>query len=390
MEAAALLASPAASSEEIEAALAAVLRDGTQTEFAKAFGPRRLVKRLALGGLSDAAEALADELLAAATQGAGRGLTAEADFSEELHHEELHPDDLVTLSSPPPPPLPDATLDRWWLHLPIRQGSSRAALVPSSGCQLCFEPEEAAADGDDAPTLHLAQLSRRARLGSEIECKVWPAAAIMGRWLWRNRRLVHGQTVLELGAGVGTAGLAAAASGARRVVLTDINDAALRCARANCNLNGERVRAATAVAHLDWSRPPILEQEAEIAAEAAAAPAPAEVPACSTPAEAEVEAMLRKPFDLILAADVVNDVGLSEMVYRMIQLYLAPRGLFVMVCPKARHRHCVDQIRALLLDSAELSVSAHTVPEWLTAGLEEAQVVEHEMILAQWADGGVL
>ena len=101
--------------------------------------------------------------------------------------------------------------------------------------------------------------------------------------------------------------------------------------------------------------------------------------------------MLRMPFDLILAADVVNDVGLSEMVYRMIQLYLAPRGLFVMVCPKARHRHCVDQIRALLLDSAELSVSALNVPEWLTAGLEEAQVVEHEMILAQWAEpeGGV-
>ena len=82
---------------------------------------------------------------------------------------------------------------------------------------------------------------------------------MLARWLWLHRPLLEGQTVLELGAGVGTVGLAAAACGARHVLLTDINDAALRCARANVERNGERVRTAAAVAHLDWARPPISE-----------------------------------------------------------------------------------------------------------------------------------
>ena len=97
--------------------------------------------------------------------------------------------------------------------------------------------------------------------------------------------------------------------------------------------------------------------------------------------------MLLQPFELILAADIVNDVGLSEMVYRMLQLYLAPRGLFIMVCPKAVHRHCIDQLRALLVDSVELDVKVCDVPDWTREGLDEAQTIEHELIFAQWIDG---
>ena len=68
--------------------------------------------------------------------------------------------------------------------------------------------------------------------------------------------------------------------------------------------------------------------------------------------------------------------------------YLAPHGLFLMVCPKPAHRHTVERIRELLLGAAELSVAVAAVPEWLRYGIEEAEpdVVEHELTLVQWRD----
>ena len=83
----------------------------------------------------------------------------------------------------------------------------------------------------------------------------------------------------------------------------------------------------------------------------------------------------------------MNDSGLSELVNRMIQLYLAPRGLFLMVCPKAHHRHCVERIGEMLRDAPEMDVRVCDVPEWLASGLDEANVVEHQLFVAQWADG---
>lgn len=389
-DAATLLTDPNATPDAIETALAAVLRDGTTDDFAKAFGPRRLLNLLAKGRLSEHAAELADELLAIPAQSGGVGLAGGLDFTEVLHHDELFPDELVELftASDAFPPAPVAPADDdglLALHRPLASGGL-ASFSPAS-CRLVYssttngEPEEGeegggAATAAAAPTLRLLSLSRRSRIGSEIECKVWPSAAILGRWLWRHRPLVEGSNILELGAGVGTAGLAAAACGARRVVITDINATALKCAKANCERNGEAARAAARVAHLDWARPPLLD--------AAATASPAD----ATEEDKEVAALLRAPFEVILAADVINNEGLSEMVYRMIQLYLAPRGVFLMVCPKPRHRHTVEKIRRLLLESNELTAVATPVPEGLLDGLgEEAHLLEHELVVAQWTHG---
>ena len=380
-EAAAYLADEGASPEEVEAALSTVLSEGATEEFKRAFGPRRLMKRMAKGDLSERAMELADALLAEGSI----DLAPYQDFNA-LYREELNPDELLPLSSPSPPSLPEDA-PCWWLNLALAAGA-RAALVPSAACQLRFEPA-AEPNYSEPPVLRLMQLSRRERIGSEIECKVWPAAVMLGRWLWCHRQLVSGQRVLELGAGVGTAGLAAAACGASLVVLTDINEAALQCARSNCTRNGDSIQSVTAVSHLDWARPPILdaadaaESHAEANAEVRNA---AEVGIeAGTGAEDKLAALLRQPFDVLLAADVVNDEGLSELVFRMLQLYLTHRGLFVMCCPKPRHRHCVGRLRSMLVHAPELSVSVCDVPHWMAAGVEEASVVQHELILAQWA-----
>lgn len=62
--------------------------------------------------------------------------------------------------------------------------------------------------------------------------------------------------------------------------------------------------------------------------------------------------------ECLLAAHV-QLVG-RDPVHRMISRYLAPRGLFVMVCPKPFHRHNVDVIQSMLLNSP--CFDTHLVP----------------------------
>lgn len=359
------------------------------------------MKALGRGQLSERAAEMADELLAACE---GGGLAREVDFGS-VHREE---DEIVDLSSPSPPP-PPADADRVPLHM-----AAEAAFLPGF-CDISYASEDASSASEEEAVLRLRNPSRRQRLGAEIECKVWPSAIILGRWLWRHARLLKGRRVLEcaapsnpttcrltrlpghrawrrrIGSGVGACGLAASLGGAHRVVLTDINGPALALARRNAAANGDAVAAVTAVAHLDWSQPPILDaEEAEAAPPQDAAAPPGEAgpagPAPAGPSEAEVASLLRGRFDVILAADVINDVGLSELVFEVVRLYLAPMGLFLMVCPKPRHRHTVERIRELLLDSAELSTHVAAVPECLREGIDEAVVVEHELTLVQWRD----
>eukprot|EP01065_Artemidia_motanka_P027156 TRINITY_DN32388_c0_g1_i1.p1 TRINITY_DN32388_c0_g1~~TRINITY_DN32388_c0_g1_i1.p1 ORF type:complete len:371 (+),score=83.31 TRINITY_DN32388_c0_g1_i1:70-1182(+) len=81
--------------------------------------------------------------------------------------------------------------------------------------------------------------------------KVWPAAYYLARHLVSSR-LAEGQTVAELGAGVhGLGGLAAAACGARRVVVTDLpeHEEALAC---TCRSNGPWEKVQVRAAAADW------------------------------------------------------------------------------------------------------------------------------------------
>ncbi len=210
---------------------------------------------------------------------------------------------------------------------------------------------------------------------------------MLSRWLWQHPAAARGRRVLELGSGVGTAGIAAAIGGADRVILTDINSTALRLASANAALNGlvgEGGSGAVSVAHLDWGSPP-----------ARTVPDGWEIAPCHASDGDDDEPSADEPscpsllerFPLIIAADVINADGLSEMVYRMLETYLHRDGLFVMVCPKPFHRHAVDQIRALLLESELFETVIAPVPEWLADGLPEAQIIVHEMFLVQWRDG---
>ncbi|MBD3314603.1 MAG: methyltransferase domain-containing protein [Chitinivibrionales bacterium] len=73
---------------------------------------------------------------------------------------------------------------------------------------------------------------------------VWPAAAVLAHYVLKERGLVAGKTVLEVGCGGGAAALAAAMAGAAKVIANDVDPIATRIAEHNAQANG---------IHLDFS-----------------------------------------------------------------------------------------------------------------------------------------
>ena len=132
---------------------------------------------------------------------------------------------------------------------------------------------------------------------------VWPASVALGRRLVKLR--LGGCRVLELGAGVGIAGIAAAHAGAR-VLLTDNQPSALAVAAQNAARNHLAVRTRL----LDWC----------------------------TPGWAE-------PFDLVIAADVLYERRLVEPLAALLPALVGRNGRAVIADPG---RPCLSAFRDAL------------------------------------------
>ena len=65
----------------------------------------------------------------------------------------------------------------------------------------------------------------------------WASGQVLARWIMDNPELFSGKTVLDFGAGSGIAGIAAAKSGATKVIACDIDSDALDACRENACLN---------------------------------------------------------------------------------------------------------------------------------------------------------
>lgn len=117
--------------------------------------------------------------------------------------------------------------------------------------------------------------------------KVWESSFMLAYFLGR-RPVVLGQRILEIGGGIGVAGIYAAMCG-HKVTITDINEDALLFARANVLLNGV-TRAQ--VKKLDWN-----------------------------------ETNLREPYDVIVGAEVIYDRESYSLLVDFLRRTIVPGGM---------------------------------------------------------------
>ncbi|RMZ52573.1 hypothetical protein APUTEX25_003716, partial [Auxenochlorella protothecoides] len=178
-------------------------------------------------------------------------------------------------------------------------------------------------------------------LGDGVGARLWVAAHILNRLLAAHPDMVAGRSVLELGAGCGACGLAAARLGAARVVLTDYLDAVLLCLVTSMHLTlgegpGEgapqkrralmAAEAATegweagcaAVRFLDWNaaRGPVRAASSE--------PPPPSVAPPMGPAD--------ERFEVILGTDILYEGWMAASVAAVLEERLAEGGGALICC----------------------------------------------------------
>ena len=120
--------------------------------------------------------------------------------------------------------------------------------------------------------------------------KMWEASALLAGHL-AERRPRPGETLLEIGAGIGMVGIVAAAFG-HQVTLTEYNPDALNFARANAEANGcPQVR----IEYLDWLEPAAL-----------------------------------PPFDLIVGSEVIYQAEMVPALLDLFKRYLASDGTILL------------------------------------------------------------
>ena len=96
------------------------------------------------------------------------------------------------------------------------------------------------------------QVTARQGAQEDVGFVMWPSAVALSSWVATNPEAIIGKHILEIGAGCGLTGLAAAAivaeakDGNSRVILTDFNNTVLQNADRNIRLNSLDTVASTA------------------------------------------------------------------------------------------------------------------------------------------------
>ena len=114
-------------------------------------------------------------------------------------------------------------------------GRARLRLTPLSACPrislYLYDPEVL-----EGPISHEEAQAVVAEPAYWSFC--WASGQVLGQYILERPELVAGKTVVDLGAGSGVAGIAAALAGASQVTACDIDPDALEAAKVNANANG--------------------------------------------------------------------------------------------------------------------------------------------------------
>ena len=166
---------------------------------------------------------------------------------------------------------------------------------------------------------------------------LWPATVICARWVAQEAALLSGKVVVELGAGCGLPGLAAALYGApKSVYITDIHEPTLSNANHNVRLNdlssdNDGMGPKTEVLNVSWTDPSTYPPEKA---------------------------------DVLLGSDLVYDNGILSVLCPAVKTMLKDEGIFLYVAPDDGRAGMTGLISALLEHGIEC-VSQSPCPEEL-------------------------
>jgi len=242
----------------------------------------------------------------------------------------------------------------------------------------------------------------------------WHSGVALARWLARNEKVVSGADVVEIGAGLGAPGLAAAAFGASAVVLTDRDGAAVRNLRYNAgrgcappgsaaasgpgeaddDANDARTASSTAAYRPSSTKTDALAREEmkkrrrRIAERCVAAaldwnderPLPRALRLANDGVDGDANdggfsssrLASSRLFRLVLGADVVHERGMGDGVVRCLEELLCPeRGVAVLCNPAPAHRAGAAEFLETLRRSAFEFSRVDVTSALLRVGMEE-------------------
>ena len=288
---------------------------------------------------------------------------------------------------------PDARARQTHASLRDALEAARAACADASGVvasvrELAFglsvpPRSDRGSRNDDVVRVRVRELA----LGRGVGAKLWRAASMLSDVLFADPAFVRGQSVLELGAGVGLCGLLAAKLGAKTVALTDFEPALLDSLALAARDNRAPGDAETRVARCDWREE---RRRAEAETEAADADADADADDDALAAAAARGGWLpalpfRETFDRIVGSDLVYERTHAETLPFVLRARLAkPLGVATLV-GAVRDRALLDALvagaGALGLDVAETRVAENKNDDWYEGG--------YVQLRARWKTPGV-
>mmetsp|Transcript_15065 Transcript_15065/g.42274 ORF Transcript_15065/g.42274 Transcript_15065/m.42274 type:complete len:354 (-) Transcript_15065:288-1349(-) len=200
---------------------------------------------------------------------------------------------------------------------------------------------------------------------------LFTSSVLLARWLLQNEKIVAGKSVLELGSGLGLAGIAAARLAAD-CTLTDLwrfvpnlqynlrlNREFIGAVAGDTTPQVDRVRAVA----LDWTAA-VPEDSPENGGGEEKAPAATTFP---TP-------------DVIIGADIVHERWMAGAVCCMLDRFLGPLGSAYIINPAAKSRAGVEEFRRLLPEHGfHFSVERVTDVSLLEGYEEECEDVQQEL-----------
>ena len=280
---------------------------------------------------------------------------------------------------------PDARARQTHASLRDALEAARAACADASGVvasvrELAFglsvpPRSDRGSRNDDVVRVRVRELA----LGRGVGAKLWRAASMLSDVLFADPAFVRGQSVLELGAGVGLCGLLAAKLGAKTVALTDFEPALLDSLALAARDNRAPGDAETRVARCDW-------REERRRAEAETEAADADADAAAAARGGWLPALpFRETFDRIVGSDLVYERTHAETLPFVLRARLAkPLGVATLV-GAVRDRALLDALvagaGALGLDVAETRVAENKNDDWYEGG--------YVQLRARWKTPGV-